>query len=507
MTQNKSGPRHELMGWTLKTWLGSAGKLLTDSELDLILCGSGVSAEQCLKLVKDQLPTWQLRLVNFDEGDLFVLSAQNKPVILMRPKALNLGQKRDGGLLSPSCYSQARDLLGRGVSEARKFKVQRLNLRFEGCQDSEIQGALVGLELASYTYKQTLNPIAQVQPALGLDVPPEIVVEAEALAVGTNIARHLVNLPPNLLYPESFAQSVGELFSGLPDISVDIWNEERLKLEGMGLLLAVGQGSEHRPCMLHVRYRPTNHSAVAPLAIVGKGITFDCGGIDIKDAAGMRLMKKDMGGAAAAVGTLYWLIHSKFSRPLDLYIPLAENAISGSSYRPSDILKSKNGMTVEIHNTDAEGRLVLADAIAVASSQVGVHKPRAVMVVATLTGAIKIGLGADVAGFFSNDETLAQSIAKSSQEMGDLMWRMPLFEGYRSRLDTNLADINHCSTGSYGGAITAALFLAEFAKDCAFSHMDIYAWADSERGALREAGGSGQAVQCLSSVLRTYGLL
>jgi leucyl aminopeptidase len=163
-------------------------------------------------------------------------------------------------------------------------------------------------------------------------------------------------------------------------------------------------------------------------------------------------------------------------------------------------------MTVEIHNTDAEGRLILADALAVAGSQSGADKPAAIMVVATLTGAIKIGLGADVAGFFTNDESLAQNIGQKAQESGDLMWRMPLFDGYRPRLETNVADINHCATGSYGGAITAALFLAEFAKGYPFSHMDIYAWTDSERGALREAGGSGQAVQCLAGVLQSYGL-
>ena len=148
------------------------------------------------------------------------------------------------------------------------------------------------------------------------------------------------------------------------------------------------------------------------LAVVGKGVCFDSGGLDIKAASGMRLMKKDMGGAAAAIGALYWMTHSAFARPLDVYIPLAENAISGKSYRPGDILRAKNGMSVEIHNTDAEGRLILADAMAVAAAQSGADKPAAIMVVATLTGAIKIGLGSDVAGFFSNDEALGQVIGK-----------------------------------------------------------------------------------------------
>ncbi len=505
MNQNKSGPATSLVGWNMKSWLSAAVSTLDDCDVELIYCGSDVPNDKCLGFVKEAIPAWQSRAVNFDEGELFVLSGQQKPVVIMRPKAPTEAQKRDGGLLAPSVYGQARDLMGRAVSEARKMKAQKINVRFEACQDRELLGALVGLELAAYSYKQSVAAQAPVLPVLGLSVKSEIKDEAQAIAMGTNVARHLVNSPPNLLNPQTFAQAVTELFANIPGLAVDVWDETRLQKENMGLLLGVGGGSENRPCMVHLRYRPEGKKE-APLALVGKGITFDCGGLDIKDPAGMRLMKKDMGGAAAAVGALYWMTRSNFARPLDVYIPLAENAISGKSYRPGDILRARNGTTVEIHNTDAEGRLVLADAMAVAAEQSGADKPAAIMVVATLTGAIKIGLGSDVAGFFSNDEALGQVISKRSQEWGDLMWRMPLFDGYRSRLETNVADINHCATGSYGGAITAALFLAEFAKGYPFSHMDIYAWTDGERGALREAGGSGQAVQCLAGVLQSIGL-
>jgi leucyl aminopeptidase len=489
----------------MKSWLAAAVNTLDDCDVELVYCGSTVPNDQCLSFVKDTIPAWQSRVVNFDEGELFVLNTAQRPVVLMRPKAPTDAQKRDGGLLAPSVYGQARDLVGRAVGEARKFKAQKINLRFESCQDREILGALVGLELAAYSYKQSVAAQAVPFPALGLAVKQELKDEAQAIAMGTNIARHLVNSPPNLLTPQTFAAGISELFSSIPGMKVDLWDEDRLQKENMGLLLGVGGGSENRPCMVHLRYRPEGKKE-APLALVGKGITFDCGGLDIKDPAGMRLMKKDMGGAAAVVGALYWMTRSNFSRPLDVYIPLAENAISGKSYRPGDILRAKNGMTVEIHNTDAEGRLILADAMAVAASQSGADKAAAIMVVATLTGAIKIGLGSDVAGFFSTDEALGQLISQRSQEWGDLMWRMPLFDGYRSRLETTVADINHCATGSYGGAITAALFLAEFAKGYPFSHMDIYAWTDGERGALREAGGSGQAVQCLAGVLQSFGL-
>jgi leucyl aminopeptidase len=489
----------------MKSWLGASVSTLDDCDVELIYCGSDLASDQCLSLVKDAVPAWQTRAVNFDEGELFVLSGQQRPAVVMRAKALTEAQKRDGGLLAPSPYGQARDLVGRAVTEARKLKAQKINVRFESCQDREILGALVGLELAAYSYKQSVAAQPAALPTLGLSVKADIKDEAQAIAMGTNVARHLVNSPPNLLTPQTFANGISELFADVPGLSIDVWDEARLQKENMGLLLGVGGGSENRPCMVHLRYRPEGKKE-APLALVGKGITFDCGGLDIKDPAGMRLMKKDMGGAAAAVGTLYWMTRSSFARPLDVYIPLAENAISGKSYRPGDILRAKNGMTVEIHNTDAEGRLVLADAMTVAAGQSGADKAAAIMVVATLTGAIKIGLGSDVAGFFSSDEALGQVISKRSQEWGDLMWRMPLFDGYRPRLETNVADINHCATGSYGGAITAALFLAEFAKGYPFSHMDIYAWTDGERGALREAGGSGQAVQCLAGVLQSFGL-
>jgi leucyl aminopeptidase len=505
MNQNKSGPVTSLVGWNMKSWLSQAVSTLDECDVELVYCGADVPKDRCLSFVKETIPAWQSRGVNFDEGELFVLSGQQRPVILMRPKAPTEAQKRDGGLLAPSVYGQARDLVGRAASEARKLKAQKINVRFESCQDREILGALVGLELAAYTYKQAVAAQPAPLPVLGLAVKNELKEEAQALAMGTNVARHLVNSPPNLLNPETFAQAIRELFTDVPGLSVDVWDEARLQKENMGLLLGVGQGSENKPRLVHLRYRPEGKKE-APLALVGKGITFDCGGLDLKDPAGMRLMKKDMGGAAAAVGALYWMSRSDFARPLDVYIPLAENAVSGRSYRPGDILRARNGMTVEIHNTDAEGRLVLADALAVAASQSGADKPAAIMVVATLTGAIKIGLGSDVAGFFTTDEALGQVISQRAQEWGDLMWRMPLFDGYRSRLETNVADINHCATGSYGGAITAALFLAEFAKGYPFSHMDIYAWTDGERGALREAGGSGQAVQCLAGVLQSFGL-
>jgi leucyl aminopeptidase len=503
MSQNQSAA--DLFGWTLKPWLASASFDQTESDAQIIYCGAQSDGASILQSLNDQLHAWQSKLVNFDEGDLFALAGKSGPIFLLKPKRVSDAQKRDGGRLAPSPYSLARDLLGRAFADCRKAKPVKLKVRFINAQADEVRGALVGLEMASYSYRSLVQKLEQNLPQLILDVDRKVWTEAQALGVGVNIARHLVNTPPNILYPQSFALQVAKLFAGEESVTTSIWDEERLRREGMGLHLAVGGASAHRPCLLHIRYRPEGVRE-QPIAIIGKGVTFDSGGLDIKDPASMRLMKKDMGGAAAVVGALYWLITHKVNRNVDAYVPLAENAISGSAFRPSDIIKARNGMTVEIHNTDAEGRLILADAITVAGEATGVDKPQAMLIAATLTGAIKIGLGSDVAGYFSNDDELAAVINRQSQAHGDLMWQMPLFEGYRTRLDTAFADINHCAVGSYGGAVTAALFLAEFAKGYPFSHMDIFAWTESERGALREPGGSGQAVQCLTGILSSYRL-
>lgn len=502
MSQNQSAA--ELFGWTIKSWLGAASYDGADeASAQIIYCGVSSDAVAIMQSLNDQLHAWQSKLVNFDEGDLFNLAGKSGAIVLVRPRKVTDGWKRDGGLLAPSPYAQARDLLGRAFGEIKKLKAPKLKIRFINASSDEIRGALVGLEMSSYAYKALVQKIDQALPALILDVDKKIVADAQSLALGVNIARHLVNTPPNICYPQSFALAAAKLFASDEGVTTSIWDEEKLKRENMGMHLAVGGASNHRPCMLHIRYRPEGVTQ-QPLAVVGKGITFDSGGLDIKDPASMRLMKKDMGGAAAVLGTMYTLIKSRAQRNIDAYIPLAENAISGGAFRPSDIVKAKNGMTVEIHNTDAEGRLVLGDSITVAGQASGEDKPQAIFVVATLTGAIKVGLGSEVAGYFTNDEEITSVVNRQAQAQGDLMWHMPLFEGYRARLETTFADINHCAVGSYGGAITAALFLSEFAKGYPFAHMDIFAWTESEKGALREPGGSGQAVQCLSGVLTSY---
>jgi leucyl aminopeptidase len=327
------------------------------------------------------------------------------------------------------------------------------------------------------------------------------IATAADLALSMNIARHYTNLPPGDLNPRTYAESLVNLFSKSEAVAVEVWEGDKLVEERMNMLIAVGQASNEGPRFVHMRYRPKKASGEKPIALVGKGITFDSGGLDIKPSSGMRWMKKDMGGSAAVVGLVKWAERTEYPHPIDAYVSLAENSVGSRAFRPGDVLKARNGMTVEISNTDAEGRLVLADALDVAVSQEGVDKPSAVINIATLTGAIKVALGTDIAGLFSNSDHLASVLFDAGLSRGDLMWRMPLFQAYRSQLKSSFADCLNCSEGGFAGAITAALFLESFVKGIPWAHLDIFAWKDSPTGAWAEMGGSAQSVQALSEAL------
>ncbi|MFN7905650.1 MAG: leucyl aminopeptidase family protein [Pseudobdellovibrionaceae bacterium] len=400
-----------------------------------------------------------------------------------------------------SDYGFYRDAAGSVLSSLRLQKIASAGIVFKGLSADQELGFLVGLDLAAYQYRksETKNPFEDF-PAINVsDV--KLLKEAKAMAKSINLARHLVNLPPNLLFPSAFVHQIKAL-SFSKASKVEVWNVERLKKEKMNLLLAVGKGAENPPCFIHIRYRPVKMNKNSrPIAFVGKGITFDTGGLDIKPSTAMRLMKKDMGGAASVLALAYWVDQMKYDRPCDFYLALAENGVDGKAFRPSDVIVSKAGYSVEIDNTDAEGRLVLADALCVAVSQVKKDEPEFVIDVATLTGAIKVALGAEVAGLFSNNNSLADELLKSSERFDDQMWRMPLVAKYFQNLSSPFADFKNSADG-FGGAITAALFLEKFVQGKNWAHLDIYAWADRANGAITSAGGNGQAVQALIGFLK-----
>jgi leucyl aminopeptidase len=403
--------------------------------------------------------------------------------------------------LKTSPFVRMRDAVGATIGVLEKAEITWVE--FDLQLDNELlEAAILGLELGLYRFKRVFK---SEKARLGIHlknkgkaVPSSSLEAGTTAGLAVNLARHLTNLPPNVLNPVSYATRISAAFASLPHVKVEVWEEERLAKENMNLLRAVGNGSVTPARLVHFAYRPPGVKKT-PVALVGKGITFDSGGLDIKPAAGMRLMKKDMGGSAAVAGVLLWAARFKLKCALDVYMPLAENSIGGRAFRPSDVLSSRNGLSVEIHNTDAEGRLVLADAMDVAVT--AKDRPRCVIDVATLTGAIKVALGSGMAGLFANDGRLAQALAAAGQKSGDLVWIMPLYQKYRAQMASTFADMINSPDG-YGGAVTAALFLEKFARDVPWAHLDIYAWKDSGDGAWLEAGGSGQSVLGLAQWLR-----
>lgn len=400
--------------------------------------------------------------------------------------------------IKASLETRIRDAVGASVSQLERLEVTHAEYDFK-LPAPQLAAALTGLEMALYRFKRVQkNELAKIKFQLlqnGKGMPSAAIEQGVLLGRAVNLARHLTNLPPNLLHPVSYAAAVEDLFRSQKHISVEVWDEKRLEREKMGLHLAVGQGSVHPPRLVKIRYRPPGTAKKAPVALVGKGITFDTGGLDIKPSSGMRLMKKDMGGSAAVVGAMYWASAKGIKCPVDVYLALAENSVGGNSFRPSDVVVSRSGQSVEIHNTDAEGRLVLADALDVALT--GETKPRVVVDVATLTGAIKVALGSHVSGLFSNDARLAEKLRASCQKAGDLTWPLPLIQKYRSSMNSPFADFINAVDG-FGGAVTAALFLEKFVHSTPWAHFDMYAWKDSAEGPWLESGGSGQMVSGLA---------
>lgn len=287
-----------------------------------------------------------------------------------------------------------------------------------------------------------------------------------AIAEGTLLARDLVNEPANVLGPVEFAEKAREL-SEL-GLDVDILTPEEMEKLGMGSLLAVGQGSA-RPSRLAIMQWHGGKKGDAPLALVGKGVVFDTGGISIKPAGSMEDMKGDMGGAAAVIGTMKAIALRKAKSNVVGVLGLVENMPDGNSYRPGDILTSMSGQTIEVVNTDAEGRLVLADALWYTQDR---FKPKFMINLATLTGAIMVGLGQDHAGLFSNSDELANALFEAGMATGEKVWRMPMGPAYDKLIESRFADMKNTG-GRYGGSITAAQFLQRFVNDTPWAHLDI----------------------------------
>ena len=298
----------------------------------------------------------------------------------------------------------------------------------------------------------------------------------EKVGEGIFVTRDLVSEPANVVFPESLAEQARKLTA--LDIDVEILGEKQMKKLGMGALLGVGQGSTRESQLVIMQWRGASDRKQRPVAFVGKGVTFDSGGISIKPAQGMEDMKWDMAGSGVVIGLMHALAARKAKVNAVGVVGLVENMPSGSAQRPGDIVTSMSGQTIEVINTDAEGRLVLADALWYCQQQ---FKPQFVVDLATLTGAIIVALGTAHAGLFSNNDTLAERLIDAGKATGELLWRMPLGDVYDKLINTDAADMKNIG-GRYGGSITAAQFLKRFIKDTPWAHLDIagVTWSDKD---------------------------
>ena len=319
------------------------------------------------------------------------------------------------------------------------------------------------------------------------------------LADGVVIARDLINEPANVLYPEEFARRCGALKK--LGVAIEVLDVPAMKKLGMGALLGVGQGSEHDSRLVVMRWNG-GKKAGAPLAFIGKGVCFDTGGISIKPAAGMEDMKGDMAGAAAVVGLMHALAARKARVNVIGAIGIVENMPDGKAQRPGDIVTSMSGQTIEIINTDAEGRLVLADVLWYVAKK---HKPKFMIDLATLTGAIIVALGHEHAGLFSNDEKLADNLLRAGAASGEKLWRMPLSPEYDKAMDSKFADVKNAG-GRYAGAITAAQFIQRFVADkTPWAHLDIAGTTlGSPQTDINKSWSSGFGVMLLERLVADY---
>ncbi|MFL6857883.1 MAG: leucyl aminopeptidase family protein [Allosphingosinicella sp.] len=354
--------------------------------------------------------------------------------------------------------------------------------------------ATLGWLLGQYGFDRYRAPKDKKGPRLLLTPDPARIAETVRLAEATFLVRDLVNTPAGDLGPaelEQAARAVADEYGAQLTVTAG-----KALDEGYPMIAAVGRAATEAraPRLIELEWGDRRHPRVA---LVGKGVCFDSGGLDIKPSSGMRLMKKDMGGAAHALALARLVMAANLPVRLHLLIPGVENAVSGAAFRPGDILKSRKGPTVEIGNTDAEGRLVLGDALARAAEA----KPELILDFATLTGAARVALGPDLPALFSSDDALAEALLAAGTEVSDPLWRMPLWAPYDELFASDVADFANASEGSFAGAVTAALFLAKFVPDgVPWAHFDTFAWRASARPG-RPKGGDALGLRAAFAVL------
>ena len=403
--------------------------------------------------------------------------------------------------------AMAAETMGAAAYQAVKVSgATLLELKLTDLTTEQAAQAAFGVRLAAYRFdryltKEKPEKKPSVKETRIACADPEAAVSAfaglSALADAVVFARDLVSEPANVLYPEEFAHRV-KMLEPL-GLEVEILGEAEMGELGMGALLGVGQGSARESQLAVIVWKGAADPKAAPIAFVGKGVCFDSGGISIKAAEGMEDMKWDMGGAAAVAGVMHALAGRKAKVNAVGILGLVENMPSGEAIRPGDILTSMSGQTIEVINTDAEGRLVLADALWYCRTR---FQPKVMIDLATLTGAMIIALGHDFGGLFSNNDALAAELLAASAAEGEALWRMPLHAGYERQIESMAADVKNTG-GRPGGSITAALFIQRFVEGSPWAHLDIapVAWKKPSTVATIPDGATGYGVRLLNRLV------
>ncbi|MFV0526371.1 MAG: leucyl aminopeptidase [Acidimicrobiales bacterium] len=410
---------------------------------------------------------------------------------------VGIGPRAD---VTPAVLRRAAAAYARSVRHHQRVAVTMAAEADDDDRDDAVAAVVEGLVLSSYRYsayrKAKDDELAKATIVAGGRGIRARVATAQAVADAVVLARDLGNEPGGSLTPTVFAAKATDV-ADAHGLDIEVWDERRIAREKLGGVLAVNQGSAEPPRLVRLSYRPTKQ-ARGRVVLVGKGITFDSGGLSIKTAAGMATMKVDMAGGAAVLAAMSVLSVVGASVAVDGIIPLTDNMTGGDAQRPGDVFTARNGTTVEVLNTDAEGRLILADGLSLAAES----EPDAIIDVATLTGSASVALGTSFAALMANDDDLALRLEDAADRTGESVWRMPLPEEYRPQLDSTVADIKNIGAGPYGGSLLAGLFLREFVGDVPWAHIDLglSGMSDSARG-ITPKGATGAGVRLLVETL------
>lgn len=357
-----------------------------------------------------------------------------------------------------------------------------------GLSGADLEEAALAWLLAGYSYDRYKKP---AKPVAALVAPDDIdAARIAIIANGEALTRELINTPASDMGPDELEEATRTLAAG-HDADLNVITGDDLITSNFPMIHTVGRASDREPRLMDMRWGNRGPQ----LTLVGKGVCFDTGGLNIKPGASMGLMKKDMGGAATVLGLAHMIMALDLPIRLRVLIPAVENSIDGSAFRPQDILTSRKGLTVEINNTDAEGRLVLADALTLADDD----EPDLVISMATLTGAARVAVGPDLAPFYTDDDAHATALSQAAQRVADPVWRMPFHDPYEAMIEPGIADLDNAPKGGFAGSITAALFLRRFVES-PYVHFDIYGWQPSDAPS-RPKGGVGMGARAVLEAL------